>query len=204
MGEGDVFMGVRMGTVFKLAKEFMDMALAEIEILLESPVHEARAGAVSIMDFQARDKKAPANLKKELYELYLRRHNRINNWDLVDRSAQYVIGAYLADKPRDILYRLAKSTNMWERRTAIVSTSYFIRLGQTDDTFAIAEILCYDPEDLVQKAYGGSIRHAGVQHPQKLWSFLDRHAATMPRTALRYAVEHLSKEDKSYYMGMKK
>src|SRR5215203_4943559 len=121
-GEGDVFIGVRMGLVFSLAKEFMNLAPSEIERLLESEIHEARTGAVSIMDFQARQKRTPEALRKELFELYINRHDRINNWDLVDRSAPSVVGGYLFDKPRDMLYQLARSANVWERRTAIVST----------------------------------------------------------------------------------
>ncbi|HEV7473190.1 MAG TPA: DNA alkylation repair protein, partial [Pyrinomonadaceae bacterium] len=119
-GEGDEFMGVRMGQVFALAKEFIDVPLAEIEKLLESPIHEVRVGAVSIMDWQARNKRTLEPRRKELFDLYLRRHDRINNWDLVDRSAPYVVGGYLFEKPRDILYQLARSKNVWERRTAIV------------------------------------------------------------------------------------
>ncbi len=102
-------MGVRMGQVFALAKEFMEMPPGEIEKLLESPIHEARVGAVSIMDFQARRKNTPEARRKELFDIYLRRHDRINSWDLVDRSAPYVVGGYLLDKPRDILYKLARS-----------------------------------------------------------------------------------------------
>ena len=126
-GEGDTFIGVRMGQVFALAKEFIEMPPGEIEKLLESPVHEVRVGAVSIMDWQARSKKTPAVRRKALFDLYLKRHARINNWDLVDRSAPYVVGGYLLDKPRGILYRLARSRNMWERRTAIVSTGVVSR-----------------------------------------------------------------------------
>jgi 3-methyladenine DNA glycosylase AlkD len=192
-----------MGQVFALAKEFMDMEPGEIEKLLESPVHEARTGAVSIMDFQARNKKISAERKKELFDLYIKRHDRINNWDLVDRSAPFVIGGYLFDKPRKILYRLAKSINMWERRTAIVSTWYFIRQGQVDDTFKIAELLMKDKEDLIHKATGGWLREAGKKDPKMLLAFLDKYAATMQRTALRYAIEHLDKKRKEYYMGLK-
>src|SRR5436190_6225470 len=126
-GEGDIFMGVRMGSLFELSKEFIDMPPSEIEKLLESPIHEVRAGAVSIMSKQAQHKKTSPSRKKELFDLYLRRSDRINNWDLVDLGAQYVVGGYLFDKPRDILYSLARSSNLWERRTAIFSTSYFIR-----------------------------------------------------------------------------
>ena len=118
----DVILGVRMGQVFALAKEFMDTPLDEVEKMLESPVHEMRVGAVSIMDFQARSKKTTEERRKELFSLYIRRHDRINTWDLVDRSAPYVVGGYLFDKKRDHLYRLARSKKMPERRTAIVST----------------------------------------------------------------------------------
>ena len=203
-GEGDVFIGVRMGQVFELAKEFIEMPPGEIEKLLESPIHEARVGAVSIMDWQARSKKTSERRRKELFDLYIKRHDRINNWDLVDRSAPYVVGGYLVDKPRDILYKLARSKNVWERRTAIVSTGYIIRHGDVDDTFKIAEILLADDQDLIHKATGWMLREAGKKDRQKLLSFLDKHAATMPRTALRYAIEHLDKKQRDHYLRMKK
>ena len=203
-GEGDVFMGVRMGQVFALAKEFVEMPLGEIEKLLESPIHEVRVGAVSIMDFQARSKKTSASRRKELYELYLRRHDRINDWDLVDRSAPYVVGGYLFDKPRASLYKLARSKNIWERRTAMVSTGYFIRQGDVTDVFRIAELLVADKQDLIHKATGWMLRAAGDNDPSKLLGFLDKHAATMPRTLLRYAIEHLDKNQRDHYLSMKK
>lgn len=202
-GEGDKFIGVQMGKVFALAKEFMNMELDEIEKLLEDKVHEVRAGAVSIMDFQARNKKTSEERKKALFNLYLKRHDRINNWDLVDRSAGFVVGSYLADKPKAILYKLAKSKNIWERRTAIVSTSYFIRQGNVADTFDIAEILMHDKEDLIHKAAGGWIREAGKKHKAELLTFLDRYAATMPRTMLRYAIEKLPANQRTYYLKLK-
>jgi 3-methyladenine DNA glycosylase AlkD len=200
---GDKFIGVKMGQVFVLAKEHMDMSLAEIEKLLESPIHEARVGAVSMMDFRARSKKITEQERKALFDLYIKRHDRINNWDLVDRSAIHVVGRYLSDKPRTVLYKLAKSKNIWERRTAIVSTAYFLSKKDTADTFKIAEILVQDPEDLIHKAYGGWIRQAGKSDKAALLSFLDKHAATMPRVALRYAIEHLNAKEKKQYMGMK-
>lgn len=203
-GEGDVFIGVRMGLVFALAKEFIEMPPGEIEKLLESPIHEVKAGALSIMDKQARNKKTPESRRKELFDLYLRRTDRINNWDLVDVSAPYVIGGYLFDKPRDILYKLARSKNIWERRTAIVSTYYFIRKGDTADTFKIAEMLLNDNHDLIHKATGGRLREAGKKDPEKLLSLLDKHAATLPRTLLRYAIEHLDKKQRDHYLSMKK
>jgi len=201
-GEGDKFMGVRMGQVFALAKEFIEMSPAEIEKLLESPIHEVRAGAVSIMDFQARHKKTTASRKKELFDLYVNRHDRINNWDLVDRSAPYVVGGYLFDKPRAVLYKLARSKNIWERRTAIVSTYFFIRQNEIDDTFKIAELLLKDKHDLIHKAAGGWIREAGKRNPKRLLHFLDQYASTMPRMMLRYAIEHLSKKQREYYLEM--
>lgn len=141
--------------------------------------------------------------RKALYDLYLRRHDRINNWDLVDVSCIYVIGRYLNDKPRDILYQLAGSENMWERRTAIVSTAYFLKYGDLDDTFNIAEILLNDSQDLIHKAAGGWLRQAGKSDRVRLISFLDRYAATMPRTFLRYAIEHLSDQERSHYLNLK-
>ena len=203
-GEGDVFMGVRMGNLFKLSEEFIEMPSKEIEKLLESSIHEVRAGAVSIMNKQGRSKKTTDAKRKEIYDLYLKRHDRINNWDLVDLGATFVIGRYLFDKPRNILYKLACSKNVWERRTAIVSTSYFIRNKQVDDTFNIAALLVEDEHDLIHKAAGGWIREAGKQARQKLFDFLEQHAASMPRTFLRYAIEHLDKKQKEYYMDLKK
>lgn len=202
-GEGDVFMGVRMGQVFALAKEFIEMPLGEIEKLLESPIHEVRAGGLSIMDKQARRKKTSESHRKELFELYLRRIDRINNWDLVDVSAPHVVGGYLFDKERDVLCELACSENMWERRMAIVSTSYFIRQGDLDDTFRIAEILLDDEQDLIHKATGGWLRETGKKDRQRLLRFLDTYAATMPRTTLRYAIEHLDKEQRHHYKNLR-
>lgn len=203
-GEGDEFLGVRMGQVFALAQEFIGMPPNEIEKLLLNPLHEMRAGAVSIMNQQGRNKKTPESRRKELYELYLRRHDRINNWDLVDLGAAYVVGAYLNDKPRTMLYKLARSKNMWERRTAIYSTYYFIRQGDLDDTYNIAEMLLHDKEDLMHKAVGGWLRAAGGADPTRLLHFLDRHAAMMPRTMLRYAIEHLNKQQREHYLGLKR
>jgi 3-methyladenine DNA glycosylase AlkD len=202
--KGDKFIGVKMGQVFDLAKAFIQMPNTEIIKLLDSPLHEARTAAVSIMDFLARNKNTSETRKKELFDLYINHHNRINNWDLVDRSAPYVIGGYLFDKPRDILYQLAISESIWERRTAIVSTYFFIRQNQLDDTFRIAEILINDTEDLIHKAAGGWIREAGKKDKQKLISFLDKHAATMPRVFLRNAIEKLDKGEREYYLGLKK
>src|SRR5688572_1981453 len=203
-GHGDKFMGVKMGQLFALAKQFGDMPIAEIEKLLESPVHEARAGAVSIMDKASRNKKISENRLKEFFDLYMRRHDRINNWDLCDLGCLHMTGSYLFDKPRNLLYKLAKSKNVWERRTDILSTCYFIRQGDLDDTFKIAEILVYDKEDLIHKATGWMLRFAGAKNQKKLIAFLDKYAATMPRTLLRYSIEHFNKKEKEHYMNLKK
>lgn len=203
-GAGDVFMGVRMGQVFALAKEFIEMPPNDIETLLENEIHEVRAGAMSVMDKQGRRTRTAEVRRKDLFDLYLRRMDRINNWDLVDLGAPFVVGRYLFDKPRDILYQLARSANRWERRTAIVSTAYFIRHGDVADTFALAERLLRDDEDLIHKATGGWLRAAGTRDRTALLSFLDNHAATMPRTTLRYAIEHLDKEQRDHYRSRKK
>jgi 3-methyladenine DNA glycosylase AlkD len=203
-GDGDVVIGVRMKHVFELSKEFKEMPLGEIEKLLESRIHEVRAGGVKIMAYQAASKTTPEGRRRELFELYLRRHDRINDWDLVDLGAWDVVGRYLVDKPREVLYQLARSTNVWERRTAILATLYFVRQGDLDDTFRIADELVNDDHDLVQKAVGGSLREAGKHDRGRLLGFLDDHAATMPRTVLRYAIEHLDKDQRSDYMTRKK
>ncbi len=196
--------GVKFGDVFSTAKKFKDMSLEEINKLLDSDYYEIRMGAVSIMDFQAREKKVPATRKKELFDLYLSRHDRLNNWDFVDRASYNVIGRYLEDKPRDVLYQLAKSEDVWERRTAIVSTYHFIKSGDLDDTFAIAEILINDEHELINKAVGSWIREAGKRDEVRLKRFLDKHAASMPRVTLRYAIEKLDKGVKNHYMNLKK
>lgn len=199
----DTILGVRMGQVFALAKEHMNMPLEEVEAMLESPVHEMRVGAVSIMDFQARSKKTTDERRKELFDLYIKRHDRINTWDLVDRSAPYVVGGYLFDKPRKILYKLARSKKMPERRTAIVSTGYFIRQGDVEDTFKIAKMLIDDEHDLIHKATGWMLRAAGGVDRQKLVDFLDTYAASMPRVTLRYATEHFEKKQRDKYLEKK-
>lgn len=205
-GKGDKFIGVRMGQVFALAKEFIEMPPGEIEKLLESPIHEVRAGGCSIMGKQATNKKTPESRRKELYDLYLKRHDRINNWDLVDLGAHKVVGKYLLDfdKSRNILYKLARSKDTWERRTAIVSTFSFIGKGDVDDAFKIAEMLMKDDQDLVHKATGWALREAGKKDRKRLLSFLDKHAATMPRTTLRYAIEHFDKKQRDHYLSLKK
>jgi 3-methyladenine DNA glycosylase AlkD/uncharacterized protein YdhG (YjbR/CyaY superfamily) len=202
--KGDEFIGVRMGHVFELAKEWKDMDVAEIEKLLESRIHEIRAGGVSIMAKQASDKKTSGARLKELYNLYIKRHDRINSWDLVDLGAYHVVGRYLENQPRDVLYKLARSKDPWERRTAIVSTAHFIRKKDTEDTFRIAAILLSDQEELVNKATGWMLRAAGDVSIPELRAFLDKHAVKMPRVMLRNAIEKMSTAEKAKYMGKEK
>jgi 3-methyladenine DNA glycosylase AlkD len=203
-GEGDRFIGVRMGNVFALAKEFVAMEPGEIERLMESDIHEARAGALRLMADQYRLKTTGPERKQALYELYLRRHDRINNWDLVDLAAWWVVGSHLVDRPRDVLHGLAKSANMWERRTAILATFPFIRRGQFDDTFAISATLMSDPEDLIHKACGTMLRAVSDENIEAFRAFMDKHAASMPRQMLRYAIEKLSSDERRRFMEMGK
>jgi 3-methyladenine DNA glycosylase AlkD len=156
------------------------------------------------MDFQARSKKTTEARRKELFDLYIKRHDRINTWDLVDRSAPYVVGGYLFDKPRKILYKLARSKKMPERRTAIVSTGYFIRQGDVEDTFKIAEMLIDDEHDLIHKATGWMLRAAGDVDRERLVDFLDKFADSIPRVTLRYATEHFDKKQRDTYLARKK
>lgn len=203
-GAGDRFIGVKMGSLFRLAEDFLHMPIEEIERLLESDIHEMRAGACSIMGKAAAQKGATEERRKDLYDLYLRRHDRINNWDLVDLAAWHVIGQWLVDRPRAILYRLTKSKSIWERRTAIYATYAFIKRGQVEDTFKIAELLLKDPEDLIQKATGGMLRAAGDKEGEALLAFLDTHAVNMPRVMLRYSIEKLTPARRQHYLGLGK
>jgi 3-methyladenine DNA glycosylase AlkD len=188
-----------MGRIFALAKEFTGMPAVEIERLLDSEPYAARVGALSIMDKTARRKRTGEADRRALYELYLRRIDRIDDWGLVDLGAPYVVGGYLhaTGAPRDVLYELARSANVWERRTALWATMYFVREGELDDTFALCELLADDPEHLVQTVVGGMLRTAGDHDVARLRAFLDAHAATLPRTALRYAIEHLDPAERA-------
>jgi hypothetical protein len=196
---------VRMGELFKLGKEFAQMPVGEIEKVMESPLLKVRSGAMSIMGQCAKGKNCTPERLEELYNLYIRRHDRIDDWGLVDLAAYYVVGQYLADKPRHILYDLARSENLWERRTAIVATAHYIlKLKETKDTFAIAEILVHDPEKFVNTGTGWMLRAAGDIDRDRLIVFLEKHAATMPRILLRYSIEKLDKATRAYYLGLKK
>lgn len=195
--------GISMRDLFALAKTYQAADPTEIRTLLRDPDENVRLGGICIMDFQARDRKIAPERRRVLYDLYMDNHDRIDHWGMVDRAAPHVIGGYLWDKSRQPLYDLAVSPHPMQRRTAIVATYYFIRQHDLDDTFRIGQILAHDPDELVQKAVGGWVREAGKQDIGQLRAYLDRNAATMPRTALRYAVEHMDADVRRRYMAMK-
>ncbi len=202
-GEGDEFIGITMPALRAICKQHRDLSVQELRTLLQSPIHEHRMAAVVIMS-DVFKKKTPSE-QQELYELYLEgvRKNYINNWDLVDVSAKNVVGAYLLHRPRDILYTLARSNHLWSKRVAILSTPAFYVKGDPTDTLALAEILLYDSHDLMHKAVGWMLREVGKYVDEALLTeFLDKHAATMPRTTLRYAIERLSTQKKKHYMNL--
>jgi HEAT repeat protein len=189
-----------MGRIFALAKACIDMEPNEIERLLERPDHASRVGAVSVMDWQARRRSTTDERRRELFELYVRRHDLIDTWDLVDRTAIWVVGEYLVERPRDVLNELARSPEPMRRRTAILSTVAFIRRGDLEDTYQITDILREDPDDLVNKAVGWMLREAGKRDEGRLLAYLDAHAASMPRVTVRYAIEKLDPAVRSRYL----
>lgn len=199
---GDTFIGVRMGSIFALAKEFVAMPLVEVEKLLDSDIHEYRVGALSIMAKQYPLKTTTDEGKRALYDLYLRRHDRINNWDLVDLAAWHVVGPWLVDKPRAILHKLARSKNMWERRTAILATFSFIKRGEFEDTLKVAKLLMKDEQNLSHKAAGWALRVLGDKDREALTAFLDEHASAMPRAMLSNAIEKFTPAEKAHYRAM--
>ncbi len=189
--------------IFSLAKEYQQMPVFEAVKLLKDKSDNHRLGAVSILDWKARNKKTSKEERESIYRAYIDNHNWIDNWGLVDRSAPYVVGGYLHNKDKKPLYDLAKSKSPMERRTAIVSTYYFIRKNEIEDTFKIAEILVKDKDEYVQKAIGSWIREAGKKNEERLKKFLDKHATEMPRVTLRYAIEKLDKQTREYYLNLK-
>lgn len=199
-GEGDRFLGLTAPQIRALATEVRDLPLPEVDALLESPWHEARLLAVILLANAY--PRSDANTRDRIYSLYLRRTDRINNWDLVDVSAPGVVGAHLLGRSRAPLRRLARSKNLWERRIGIVATQYLIREGEFEDTLRVAELLLDDEHDLIHKAVGWMLREVGKRDQPTLLRFLDRHAAAMPRTALRYALERLSPAQRKRYMAI--
>lgn len=181
-----------------VAREFRTLSLPEIEKLLASPWHEARLLALVIMTRQY--ERGDAATRDSLFRLYLDSTGRINNWDLVDVSAPRIVGAHLQNRNRSLLARLARSKSLWERRIAILATAWFLHEGEVADTFRIAEMLLGDEHDLIHKATGWMLREAAKSDRAAAEKFLDRHAAKMPRTMLRYAIERFPPEQRKKYM----
>jgi 3-methyladenine DNA glycosylase AlkD len=197
-GEGDVFIGCTVPECRLVAKEFRALPLAEAEKLLMSRIHEERLVALLIL--VAQFERAP---DRKIFELYRKRMAFVNNWDLVDSSAPNIVGGWLADKPRGLLDTLAKSKVLWYRRIAIVATFHFIRRGEHEDAIRIAGALVNDTHDLIHKAVGWMLREVGKRaSSEALDRFLRKHAGTMPRTMLRYAIERLTPGEKEKWMKM--
>lgn len=204
--EGDQFLGATVPKTRLVCKEFKDLVLDEVQKLLDSPIHDHRLGAVIILVEQYKRAKHDAKKRDDIFGVYLKnvRKGRVNNWDIIDTSATYIIGPHEQETDRSLLFELARSTNMWHRRTAILSAAWYLRSGDPTTTLALAEILLQDKQDLIQKAVGWQLREAGKRVDRKvLTDFLDKYAATMPRTVLRYAIEHLPPEQRKRYMDLK-
>ena len=197
-GEGDRFLGVTVPNIRAIAKLHKDISIEEIRELIQSEWHEVRLCALIIM--VKKSKKKDEALRKELFNLYLSQTKRINNWDLVDLSCRFIIGEYLLDKSRDILYQLAQSSLLWDNRIAIVSTYAFIRKGQLEDTYALSDLMMQHPHDLMHKAIGWMLREAGKRNPERLYDYVMSHRADMPRTMLRYAIEKFSPKERAILM----
>lgn len=186
-GEGDLFVGIRVPEIRKLARKYKTLPIPEIPYLLQSPMHEARLLALLLL-VKAYQKADPV-LQEQLYLLYLQNSCRINNWDLVDVSAEHVVGAYLRYRDRSPLRQLAVSNLLWDRRIAILATFHYIKFHEFHETFSIAELLLHDKEDLIHKAVGWMLREVGKRDQTAEMAFLTKHYTSMPRTMLRYAIE---------------
>jgi 3-methyladenine DNA glycosylase AlkD len=200
-GEGDVFIGIKVPPLRRLAAEFQDASLQTVKGLLASKIHEERTLALMILvrKFVRADERA----KQAIYKFYLRHLRYINNWDLVDGSAPYIVGPYLLNRDRKPLYGLARSSSLWERRIAILSTFYFIREDDFRDALKISELLLQDEHDLIHKAVGWMLREIGNRNRAAEESFLKKHYLKMPRTMLRYATERFPESKRQKYLSGK-
>lgn len=194
-GEGDVYLGVRVPDVRRVARNHRDLGVDELAELLRSAVHEERLAALILL--VRRYPKEP----ERIHDLYLASTAHIDNWDLVDGSAPHIVGAHLLERPRDVLYRLVESDSVWERRIAVLATFAFIRAGQYDDTLALCERLLGDEHDLIHKATGWMLREVGNRDRARMVAFVERHRAAMPRTMLRYAIEKLEPAERARLMA---
>lgn len=201
-GEGDQFLGLTVPQVRDIAKKFKELPLDDVVSLLHSPIHEERQAALFILTYQF--KKADEVKQKKIYDLYLANTRYINNWDLIDLTAPTIVGGYLVDKDTSILSKLAKSKSLWERRIAMLATFRFIALGQASEAIKIAEILLHDKHDLIHKAVGWGLREIGKKSGEEVEEqFLQKHAAIMPRTMLRYAIERFDVKKRRFYLDQK-
>ncbi len=197
-GEGDIFYGIKVPEQRIIAKQFKDLALDDLKNLILSKVHEERLIAAFILvdQFKSGDEKK----KKIIFNFYLKNRKGINNWDLVDLSAPKIVGAYLIDKEKDLLYKFARSKDLWEKRMSIISTQAFIREHYFEDTLNISEILLSDKHDLIHKAVGWMLREVGNRDMETEEEFLRKHYKKMPRTMLRYAIEKFPEQTRNAYL----
>ena len=197
-GEGDVFLGVRVPELRRLAKEFKELAPTEIQGLLRSEIHEERLVALLIL--VRNYPKADQQAQKRIYDLYMGHLRFVNNWDLVDVSAEHVVGAFLRDKDKGPLYRLARSKHLWERRVSILATFHYIKRNEFTETLKIARMLLSDEQDLIHKAVGWMLREVGKRDLAAEERFLKTHYGKMPRTMLRYAIERFPETKRQRYL----
>lgn len=198
-GAGDIFWGIMVPKQREVVKKYYAQAVIEdIQRLIQSPIHEQRL--VGLLMLVEKFAKADEKTKGEIYKFYLKNTKKVNNWDLVDLTAPKIVGAYLLDKDRKILYKLAKSKNLWEKRIAILATATFIYHKQFQDTLKIAEILLRDKHDLIHKAVGWMLREIGKRDQKTEEKFLQKHYKTMPRTMLRYAIEKFPEGKRKMYL----
>ncbi len=200
-GQGDVFLGINVPNQREIAKKYKHLTLPEIKTLLKSPFHEFRFTALEILVMQF--EKGENNQKQKIFKFYIQNSKNINNWDLVDTSAPYIVGEHLLGKERSILYKLAKSNNLWQKRIAIVATLAFIRQGQFADTLNISKLLLKDNHDLIHKAVGWALREVGKKNKKVVEKFLRDNYKNLPRTTLRYAIEKFSKPERLTYLKLK-
>jgi 3-methyladenine DNA glycosylase AlkD len=206
-GEGDIFLGLKLGELRQLAKPYLNSAFEPDQWLpmLRSPIHEHRLITLVVMSERAKKivRRGDGNEFRLIYVTYRDNTSRVNNWDLVDISCGPIVGGYLLDRDRSPLYELAQSGWLWDRRIAMVGSQHFLRRRETSDLYRLAEILLPDRHDLIHKAVGWSLREAGKKvDADELRRFLDQHGATMPRTALRYAIEHFDAAERRHYLTL--
>lgn len=200
-GEGDIFIGVPVPDLRRVTRMYRDMTLPDIAKLLHDPIHEYRLAGLFLL--VSRYERGDAIEKKTVAKFYLAHLSAVNNWDLVDSSASQILGAFLFTKnDTTLLEKFARSSDLWKQRIAIVATQYFIRHGKHDPTLQIAKILLHHPHDLIHKAVGWMLREMGKKDVRLLKNFLHKHAADMPRTMLRYAIEKFSNEERKRYLRM--